>query len=333
MPAYGCPNLIAACVRASVRPRLVDVASAGWGYCIEELARCICPDTVAIVAVNLLGTGDTAAALRPLCRARGITLIQDSAQHLPRVETAWAGDYVVLSFGRGKPLNLLQGGALLSAQAPPEATRAEAPRVPLSARLLTGRVAAYAFNLLTRPEFYGAVTRLPGTGLGAVAYAPLRHIAPLPDRFARGASAAFEDYRPAPSYRRALWEPVLPDWRRWGIEEIRSGDGEPDPEPLRLALLAPSRRRRDALVDRLARAGLGASRLYGAELPRIAGVPDIIRTQGPFPNASLLADRLFTLPTHSLVSADTVRQAHRIVRAWCREHAAPAHDSSDICGH
>ena len=114
LPAYGCPDLVAACVHASVFPRLVDVAPSGWSYDAQGLETSVSSNTVAIVAVNLLGLGDSAADLHKFCQTKRISLIQDSAQYLPRASIEWPGDYVVLSFGRGKPMNLLHGGALIA---------------------------------------------------------------------------------------------------------------------------------------------------------------------------------------------------------------------------
>ena len=113
LPAYGCPNLIAASVHAGVRPRLVDIAKGQWGYDLDQLAAALSKDTVAIVAVNLLGVGDQADRLREIATPSAIPLIQDSAQHLPQdLPVSWRGEYIVFSFGRGKPLNLLRGGVL-----------------------------------------------------------------------------------------------------------------------------------------------------------------------------------------------------------------------------
>ena len=324
LPAYGCPDLVAACVNASVLPRLVDISPEGWGYCQQDLERSTTEDTVAIVAVNLLGIGDDAAVLRSFCRSRGIALIQDSAQHLPRTDTEWPGDYVVLSFGRGKPLNLLHAGALVTTDAHEDSASAATQRFPIKTRFLASRFAAASFNVLTRPVPYGILSAVPWTGLGAVVYKPLHSVFCLPDRVARGVSAAFDLYRRVPAYRRKPWEPVLSEWHQWGIEELRSINRGPEPEPVRLALLAPDRASRDVLVTALERMGLGASRLYGSELPRVSGIPQSVRAQGPFPNAKRLADRLFTLPTHSLVSADSVHEAHTIVQDWHRERTTLA---------
>ena len=322
LPAYGCPDLVAACAYASVFPRLVDISPGAWGYCQDGLERHVNSNTIAIIAVNLLGVGDDAAALHAFCRSKGIALIQDSAQHLPRNDIDWPGEYVVLSFGRGKPLNLLCGGALFTATQYARTDSVATHRFPLKSRVFSSRLSAAAFNVLTQPIPYRFLSVLPGTGLGAVRYKPLGSASPLPDAFIQRVSAAFELYCRVPSYQRRLWEPVLNEWHQWGIEELRPITGGTEPEPLRLALLAPDRGSREALVNTLARAGLGATRLYGTVLSEISGVPDSVRAQGPFPNASRLASRLLTLPTHTLVSPAAVHEAHAIVRNWHCKRAA-----------
>ena len=316
IPAYGCPDLVAACVSASVWPRLVEVATTHWAYEPGSLEASLSPNTVAIVAVNLLGLGDSCAELIRVCHDRNIPVIQDSAQYLPRERTDWPGDYIVLSFGRGKPLNLLHGGALVSPPGAENSSALSPARYTAREHMLSSRAAAIAFNTLTRPMIYGALSALPGTGLGEVLYKPLVDAHPLPERAWRQVGTAFELYREEPSYQRRIWAPALEEWTAMGITALTS-PGSPLPaEPLRLALLAPDQAARDVLVNRLNRAGLGASRFYGVELTRVAGVPEMVSCQGPFPNASQLARRLFTLPTHALVHPDTVRTARKVVLTW-----------------
>lgn len=316
LPAYGCPDLVAACMQASVFPRLVDVAPSGWAYDADGLEKSVSSNTAAIVAVNLLGLGDGAADLHRFCQTRRIFLIQDSAQYLPRDSIEWPGDYVILSFGRGKPMNLLHGGALISPAGNACARPCRPAHYSARDRLLSSRPAAMAFNVLTRPHVYWLVSALPGTGLGDVIYRPLDNEAPLPDRAWERVGSAFERYRAGPSYGRDIWAPALDEWSSLGIVAFTCPGSPPDREPLRLALLAPDRAARDLLVDTLNRSHLGASRFYGTDLTRIAGIPECVRRQGPFPHASALADCLFTLPTHDLVTADTVRCALDVVRAW-----------------
>lgn len=316
IPAYGCPDLVAACVHASVYPRLVDVAPSQWAYDLEALESSLSPSTVAIVAVNLMGLGDGSDGLIRLCKERHIPLIQDSAQYLPRQSIDWPGDYIVLSFGRGKPLNLLRGGALISPLADGDSLSVPPTHYNAKSRLLDSRAAAIAFNALTRPTIYRIFAALPGTGLGEVIYNPLTNPTLLPERAWQRVGTAFELYRREPSYRQDIWAPAIEEWTNLGIVALRCPASPLPDEPLRLALLAPDRDGRDILVDNLKRAGLGATRFYGADLTRVAAIPEMVACQKPFPNASSLADRLFTLPTHGLVNAATVRATRDLMLAW-----------------
>jgi DegT/DnrJ/EryC1/StrS aminotransferase family len=316
LPAYGCPDLVAACIHASVQPRLVDLAPSGWGYDPGALRYSLTQDTVAVVAVNLLGIGDDAPGISRLCREKRIPLIQDSAQFLPRAIREWQGDYVVLSFGRGKPLNLLHGGALVRPLHSEQVESTTPALYPWRARLLASRPAAVAFNTLTRPHAYRVLSALPGTNFGRVAYKPLGDAAPLPQRAWKQVGRAFELYRQQPSYSRQMWELALQEWPGLGIESLLCPPSLPDPEPLRLPLLAPDRASRDTLVANLNRYGLGASAFYRSTLPHITDVPDVVREQGPFPNADALADRVFTLPTHQLVTRDKVALARSVVSGY-----------------
>ena len=318
IPAYGCPDLVAACVHACVYPRLVDVGPCHWSYDLGALKSALSPNTVAVIAVNLLGLGDSAADLNHICKDRHLPLIQDSAQYLPREEIEWAGEYVILSFGRGKPLNLLHGGALIGPPGENVSVPTSPGHSPLTDRVLGSRTAGLAFNILTRPHAYGIVSALPGTGLGDVTYHPLAEAGPLSERAWRQVGVAFEQYRKNPSYRRDIWAAAIEEWTHFAITGLDTPASPLPAEPLRLALLAPDRSARDSLVERLSRSGLGASRLYGVALPAIANIPDEVKRQGPFPSASTLAERLFTLPTHELVTAQSVRATRDLVRAWHR---------------
>lgn len=318
IPAYGCPDLVAACLCASVYPRLVDVASYRWSYELGSLESRLSPNTVAILAVNLLGLDDDCAELIRLCKDRQISVIQDSAQYLPRERVDWPGEYIVLSFGRGKPLNLLHGGALVSRLGDGDSRSIGPIDHTARTRLLSSPAAALAFNVLTRPAIYGVLSALPGTGLGEVIYNPLTNLARLPGPAWDQVGTAFELYRKKASYQRDLWAPAVDEWSELGLVALASS-GSPLPnEPLRLALLAPDRAGRDVLVNDLNRAGLGASRFYATDLTRVSGIPEVVKSQGPFPNASALGDRLFTLPTHASVTADTVRAASEVMVAWHR---------------
>src|SRR5580700_2083909 len=120
LPAYACPDLVAAAVYTGVRPTLADVDAADPGFNLTSLQMMLSPNTIGVVAVNFLGIQERLPELRNLLKAwPAAALIEDDAQWYPE-KTGGAGlqgDLVCLSFGRGKPVSLLGGGALLVREA------------------------------------------------------------------------------------------------------------------------------------------------------------------------------------------------------------------------
>lgn len=316
IPAYTCPDLIAACVCAGVHARVVDLPADGsWGYDEAAVRAALGPNTVALVCMNFLGTEPDAQMLAHLAAANGTALIQDSAQHFPaNAVLQWAADYVVVSFGRGKPLNLLSGGALLVRPGHAETLRtlADVARNAVDGMFIPGRALGFVFNVVTHPRAYWLTSKLPGLRLGETRYKPLDAIHSLPDEAWARIGPMIERYRHDRVGALQWWSEVVPAWSALGIRPV-------DPpvqtsRRLRLPLLAADEAQRDRLVDELERRGLGASRMYVVPLDGIANVPDDIRRQGPFPNAKRFAGRLFTLPAHSSVTPRTVELTDRCIR-------------------
>jgi len=321
IPAYGCPDLIAACVFAGVRPVPVDTYADAWGYDLSELKAAVTGRTVAILAVNLCGIGDQAAEVGKIAREYDIFLIQDSAQFLPvEAQPAWVGDYVVFSFGRGKPLNLLGGGALLMPSERFEATRTLAVeldgRTRLRRALMASAAAALAFNVVTARPFYGGMAALPGLGVGQTRYSPLARIVEDADLLPRRFAAALPGFQDQSGYEASRWLPVLEGWSSLGITALRvaGSDQSPAGPLLRLPLLAADTEQRDRIVRILGEAGLGASAFYAEPINRIAGIPSQVAGLARFIHAERLAGRLFTLPTHTAVGRAEVERADRVLR-------------------
>lgn len=310
LPAYGCPDLVTACIGAGLQPRLVDILSDGWGYCQSSLQSALSPSILAVVAVDLLGLGDESQRLRRLIQDPNVAIVQDSAQYLPRQTSTWSSDHQVFSFGRGKPLNLLGGGA---------ATGVEQAQTEINAvswrHLMQSRAGALLFNVTTNPWLYGLASRFPGLGIGSTRYQVPQEHKPPRQRLAQQLAVALPTWRQYPSYSVSAWQPYLTAWQALGIRRLRTSFCDSTPtEPLRLALTAESTQLRDQLVTALCKAGLGASRLYGSALPQISGMPSELQSRGPYPAAQALAKQLFTLPTHAGLNARAAEDVDRIVR-------------------
>ena len=108
-----------------------------------------------------------------------------------------------------------------------------------------------------------------------------------------------------------------------GLTPIAPIAGAP-PIYVRLPLLARDHARREELVARLRRAGIGAGRLYGQTLaeilrraPSSLPAPSFAQSTGAaadFPGATEIAQRLLTLPTHPYVQEEDIEAMLFVLR-------------------
>jgi dTDP-4-amino-4,6-dideoxygalactose transaminase len=313
LPAYGCPDLVAAAVFARLRPVLVDVGPEDPGYDLAALRAATGPRTVAVVAVNFLGISERLQPLREIFPPSGpVLLVQDDAQCFPHSPEDLHGDVVTVSFGRGKPVSLLGGGAawircdlaasvqttiaaLIQGESPPQWL------LPL--RLL-------AYNAMLNPVIYGAVSRLPMLGLGSTVYSPLAAIAPMGrgtlrrvasnvNRHAHGGNRVRGDIS-------AMLDPATDLPRRLAPRCGRL---------LRYPVLCRSQEERDHRLARLVALGVGATALYRRPLRQIEGIGSLAGAPGGDHGAAVLAGRMLTLPLHAGVTARDVGLMARVFAA------------------
>ena len=310
LPAYGCPDLVAAANHAGLRPVLADIGSEDPGYDLDALRAALSPRTVAVVAVNFLGIRERLEALREILqRSPQVTLIEDNAQWFPEHNDARLhGDAVVFSFGRGKPVSLLGGGALLmrnsmaaslgEAMATVMTTAAEGEvTAPPDARVR-------AYNLLRNPWLFPLASRNPLLKLGRTRYRPLDRVVPLDARRRELLPANIQHYRKGPGS--TVWQAVdsLVDPSRSLAKRLAGRAGR----LLRYPVLCAHARERDAWLARLRQEGLGASAMYERPLAQIEGVTI---TAGQCAGAAHFAARLLTLPVHEGVDARVLAGLNR----------------------
>jgi dTDP-4-amino-4,6-dideoxygalactose transaminase len=237
--------------------------------------------------------------LQRLAREHGSRLIVDSAQWFPCRNSPgdWPGDYNILSFGRGKPVNLLHGGAVICRddrlfKALPSGDDSLANRV----HDYRHRLKLRAYNLAIDPFVYGIVSRLPGLHVGETVYHPLERIERMGEYHRRLLLANIERYRHSPAvsrrYRQLLADLPVSGW----LDMSRDIPADELPALLRYPLLILDDRTRSRFLEQTS--ALGVSAMYGLPLPRIRGVEGLPDKTQELPNARKLAARLVTLPTH-----------------------------------
>lgn len=309
LPAYACPDLVSAVIYAGARPILVDMEADRPWISLSQLAEAISKNTVAIVAVNLFGISERWLQLRQLAEQYEIHLIEDSAQYFPGAGemSEWYGDMVVFSFGRGKPVSLLGGGAVVSED------KALLDLLPYPVQGEAGgngkisfKLKAWIYNTMISPALYWLPQSLPFLHLGETRYHTLHAIEPM-DKVRLGLLAininSYQaDLHAAKRCQRI--SSILADQDKavdlpgvCGVSTSR--------RLLRYPILLDAGAR-DEAYQILKRAGLGPSIMYPASLPNIPGLSDLLGTKRRFPNAENFSARLLTLPTHSHVTEKNI---------------------------
>lgn len=299
MPAYACFSIPAAAVAAGLRVRLVDVDAAG--RLDAEAVRALPSGRVAaLVACNLFGIAEPIGVARDWAKRDGCRLIDDAAQALGARGADGAagarGDVGVLSFGRGKPLCGLGGGARwLSADDAGQPAR----RVGAGDRARAS-LRALGYDAARQPALLRVLSAVPQLGIGETDYDP---------EFARGgidgaalclAAAAATDFERAAALRAATAEALAARIvAASAFAPLLPPDGARGVFP-RLGVLAPDLRAREAALG--ACFPHGAARFYPTPLGAIRALAPHLAGDAACPGARAFCDRLLTLPTHEGVA-------------------------------
>ncbi len=322
LPAYACPDLISAVVYAGGKPVLVDLEADRPWLELAQLSSAITVNTAAIIAVNLFGISERWSQLRKLAKQQNIVLIEDSAQYFPAGENLsqdrvqdWQGDLVVLSFGRGKPVSLLGGGAVLTKKAAlyehlPNPGGAASGLIPQLSFGLKARL----YNFMISPLIYWLPQSLPFLHLGETRYHALSDIEGLDQvrlELLKGNISRYQN--DAEAITRCEKISAILDSQNAINNLPRLCNMKANHRLLRYPLLLDATHR-NKVYQKLKQAGLGASILYPTSLPKIAGLKGILDDKLAFPNAEMFASRLLTLPTHSHVSEKDIGKINTILK-------------------
>lgn len=316
MPAWGCPDLLAAARAAGVRVRFYDVDPHNLSPDLASLEAAIGRGARAIVLVHFFGIPADAAAVRTIADRHEAVLVEDCAQ------AAWAehadrpvgshGSLVVLSFGRGKGINAGGGGALIAREAPfAEAmsryTATSAPPVGWRALAVTA-----ALWTLARPSLYWLPSSIPWLRLGEMRYHDTHLPEPMPAAAVSLLGAALDAAPIAGAARAAKAERLRTALEAAGIPQMAAPSGS-RATWLRLPVVLPTG---ELPGDA---AALGVLRPYPVPLDAVAEGRDALAPgESAGAGARRLAASLVTLPTHDFVTARDERRLIECLRSTFR---------------
>ncbi len=321
VPAYGCPDLISAIIYAKAIPVLVELEPDSPQIDIKHFENLINDKTVAVIAVRFFGIPERIEALYQIAKKHNATLIEDSAQGFPvhNMASYWQGDFVVLSFGRGKPLNLLGGGAVLTRNKTlinllPDAL----PEKNSLKNYIKYKLKLFLYNLSIHPIAYGLITKAPGLNIGVTVYKPLNNLGRMSVCATQLLSSNLNIYRNRINPQKEYFEffkkynPELV----YNLPEKLSYDMS---QPLlRYPVIIRNESIRDQLYKRLK--PYGASAMYKKPLYKIENIDRLLNQQdNNHPNASKFARQLLTLPTHEGVSRKNLQSIKAILKEFNRQ--------------
>ncbi len=309
LPAYCCYDIATAADAAGVGFLLYDIDPATLGPDWTSLRRTLEQGARVVVAVHLYGLPVDLAGIDDLANANGAIVVEDAAQaagaRLGGRPAGSCGRYAILSFGRGKGMTGGRGGALL-VNAPDAANRLAEAAARVGRRSGSARDAAMLLAqwLLGRPSLYGLPLSLPFLRLGETPYRE-PGLPGAPSAFALGSLTRTLGLIGTEAERRrtnAAWLlQHIPD-----DGPVAAPQPPPESEPgfLRLPVLVDPAA---WPVFRAERARyLGAWPGYPRALADLEGFGSRrLDSQQSTAGARLLAERLFTLPTHSLLNPES----------------------------
>lgn len=312
LPAYGCPDLLAAAAVADVRVRLYDLDPATLSADLESVAAVLARGADAIVVTHLFGYASDIEAVAAIAAAHGTNVVEDAAQaaggRLNGTRLGGFGPLTVLSFGRGKGVSGGGGGALLAfgAAAADAGLEAEISRIGNGVAAGWSALGVTAAQwLLARPSLYGIPASVPRLRLGETVYRPAGEPRPIPASCAGLAAAALQRADVEARRREAVAAAVrhaAGNVHATGIASVPGGH----PGYLRLPVRRPG-------AD--AEPSLGVLRGYPATLDEYFVARRLLHAgEVSGPGSRELRDALFTAPTHHHVRREDVAR----IAAWLR---------------
>ena len=305
IPAYTCFSVPSAIVKAGFDVLLCDIDPLSLDFNFDDLEQTVDEKVLCVVPTHLLGLPSDVDRVKTICKGKGVFVIEDVAQamgvkHNGRLLGS-QGDVGFLSLGRGKNITCGSGGIILTdsdaiAQAI-QAEYAKIKKVPL-AEVMMNWCQALAMGILIDPRLYWLPAGLPFLRLGETKF-----------------------YRDFPIHRMdgvragllSGWQTRLDDCNRnrciqcQGFLCRHSSNGHviksevcQKPVYLRLPVLLRSKQAKERVCALSKQHGLGISPLYPTTIQDIPELRGRLLDK-ELPGATVVADRLVTVPVHHLV--------------------------------
>lgn len=310
IPAYSSFCLASAVAQVGLSVKLCDIDPRTLDFDFDLLRKSINHNTLAVISVHSYGLVSNLEAVIGLCRQEGAWVVEDAAQAAGATcygrKVGTIGDVGILSLGRGKNINALGGGVILtrhdSLARLVEEIIETIPTPSFKSRgsaLFTGLCLAFFLN----PRAYGIPAKFSFLGIGANVFDPgfrVTKLAPLNARLASRAFSYLDQYNEV-RVRNASHLKDRLDYRLISRPEEKG-----EPVYLRFPIMFADQSLREELFSLLNGYGLGVNKSYPTPLNRIEKFRPYLVSDKEYPGAEEVSTRILTLPTHPYVKPQEI---------------------------
>lgn len=322
LPAYSCPSLVSAVVTAGLVPVLCDMEPDRFTLNLSELDALTGSQTLCVIGVHLYGLPEDMLGLIERSREKGFYVVEDAAQSFGNRFSGALGDMGVVSFGRGKPLSLLSGGAVLVNNkhlVEPVGQAYQSLSEPLKdAFFWRYLILLVLYAVFFHPRTHWLPRSIPQLKLGETHFSLDFEV----KRIGKGVREFGERVHPRfDAIRRTRLDLSIEYRDRFDkfrekfafLPEVSKDEGN---ILLRFPVIFKNARLRDRALTQLMKKGLGASGSYPMPLNELQGASGYIANKdSSFSKAKAISEKILTLPLHSFVTEKDLESIVEIVCA------------------
>ncbi len=298
IPGYTCYSVAASVARAGLEIKIYDLNPETLQPDYDSLKKAASEKTLAIISQHLFGIPTLMSELQTAAQSTGAYLIEDAAQALggeiKGIPLGTIGDFGLYSFGRGKPLPLGCGGALIGKNAGSIATLIAQPEKKGHISLISTALT----RIIANPFLYRIPEKLP-LGLGETVFSTDFDVAPMPcliRKLAQKSMVALEDLN---THRRRIAKIYE---QAFNNKRIIPVPAETLPVYTRFPLMAGT----SSIPGELKR--LGARQMYPQAILNVNSIkPHLTDQRNAAPGAAEIARNLITLPTHKGITQNRAK--------------------------
>jgi len=227
------------------------------------------------------------------------------------------GDIGIFSFGRGKPLSFLIGGAVLVNN--PEFEEAINKEYELLPSETDPSFFRYLLILLVyfnffHPNLYWIPQRLPWLKLGETIFSLVFEVRRLNSFVLELGNNLILDFEKVRRKRRELAKVYQEKLAKIKEEFIYFPEfNEEALSLLRFPLVLRSAEKRERILDTLRMRGLGATGMYPVPLNEQQGIPKGLFDAESYPNAKRVSRSILTLPLHEHVKIEDIKLICQVI--------------------